>query len=121
MLSTSLNGIAVLSINSANYGCIINGISKNDALNLLKICQFYQRESNIMKVNNYNEFIAIYKTGKEIIMFGNIEVGKHKFHQYKSSFWINNMDISKISVPNRVTFGEKDFKYFIGYKESEKC
>ena len=121
MLSTSLNGIAVLSINSANYGCIINGISKNDALNLLKVCQFYQRESNIMKVNNYNEFIAIYKTGKEIIMFGNIEVGKHKFHQYKSSFWINNMDISKISVPNRVTFGEKDFKYFIGYKEGEKC
>ena len=40
MMSISLNGIAVLSINGANYGCIINGISKNDALNLLKICRF---------------------------------------------------------------------------------
>ena len=75
MMSISLNGIAVLSINGANYGCIINGISKNDALNLLKICQFYQQERNIMKVKNYNEFITIYKTGKEIIMFGNVEVG----------------------------------------------
>ena len=120
MPSTSLNSIAVLSISSANYGCIINGISKNDALNLLKICQFYQRESNIMKVNNYNEFIAIYKTGKEIIMFGNIEVGKHKFHQYKSSFWINNMDISKIAVPNRVLFGEKDFKFLLDIRRVKK-
>ena len=120
MPSTSLNSIAVLSINSANYGCIINGISKNDALNLLKICQFYQRESNIMKVNNYNEFIAIYKTGKEIIMFGNIEVGKHKFHQYKSSFWINKMDISKIAVPNRVLFGEKDFKFLLDIRRVKK-
>ena len=117
MPSTSLNSIAVLSISSANYGCIINGISKNDALNL---CQFYQRESNIMKVNNYNEFIAIYKTGKEIIMFGNIEVGKHKFHQYKSSFWINNMDISKIAVPNRVLFGEKDFKFLLDIRRVKK-
>ena len=40
MMSISLNGIAVLSINSANYGCIIKGISEKDALNLPKICRF---------------------------------------------------------------------------------
>ena len=120
MMSISLNGIAVLSINGANYGCIINGISKNDALNLLKICWFYRQEKNIMKVKNYNKFVTIYKTGKEIIMFGNIEVEKHKFHQYKSPIWISNMDISKTVVPNRVPFGKKDFKYFIGYEEDKK-
>ena len=37
-----------------------------------------------MKVKSYYKFITIYKTGKEIIMFGNIEVEKQKFHQYKS-------------------------------------
>ena len=64
MMSISVNGIAVLSIHGANYGCIINGISKNDVLNLLKIFRFYRQERNIMKVKNYNKFITIYKTGK---------------------------------------------------------
>ena len=73
-----------------------------------------------MKVKNYNKFITVYKTGKEIIMFGNIEVEKHKFHQYKSAIWINKKDISKIVLLNRVPFGKKDFKYFIGYEEGKK-
>ena len=30
------------------------------------------------------------------------------------------MDTSKIVVPNRVPFVEKDFKYFIGYEEGEE-
>ena len=120
MMSASLSGIAVLSINSANYRCIINRISKNDALNLLKIYRSYQQERNILKVKNYNELITVYKTSKKIITFGNIEVKKYKFHQYKSVIWINNKDISKIVVPNRVTFVKKDFKCFIGYKEDKK-
>ena len=119
-MSASLSGIAVLSINSANYRCIINRISKNDALNLLKIYRSYQQERNILKVKNYNELITVYKTSKKIITFGNIEVKKYKFHQYKSVIWINNKDISKIVVPNRVTFVKKDFKCFIGYKEDKK-
>ena len=120
MMSASLNGIAVLSINGANYRCIINRISKNDPLNLLKIYRNYREERNIMKVKNYNKLITVYKTSKEIMMFGNIEVKKYKFHQYKSLMWINNKDISKIVVPSRVSFGKKDFKYFIGYKEDKK-
>ena len=119
-MSASLSGIAVLSINSANYRCIINRISKNDALHLLKIYRSYRQERNILKVKNYNELITVYKTSKKIITFGNIEVKKYKFHQYKSVIWINNKDISKIVVPNRVTFVKKDFKCFIGYKEDKK-
>ena len=119
-MSASLSGIAVLSINSANYRCIINRISKNDALNLLKIYRSYRQERNILKVKNYNELITVYKISKKIITFGNIEVKKYKFHQYKSVVWINNKDISKIVVPNRVTFVKKDFKCFIGYKEDKK-
>ena len=31
-----VNGIAILNINGADYRCIINGISKSDAVNLLE-------------------------------------------------------------------------------------
>ena len=27
-----------INLNDTNYGCIINGVSKSDAVNLLKIC-----------------------------------------------------------------------------------
>ena len=36
MMSINLNDIAILNINSADFCCIINGISISDALNLLK-------------------------------------------------------------------------------------
>ena len=36
MMSANLNEIAVLNIYGVNYHCIINGISKSDAVNLLQ-------------------------------------------------------------------------------------
>ena len=36
MMSINLNDIATLRIKGADYCCIINGISKSDAINLLK-------------------------------------------------------------------------------------
>ena len=73
-----------------------------------------------MKIKNYKKFITIYETGKEIITLGDTEVKKHKFHQYKGPISINDADISKIVVSNRVRFGKKGFKYFIGYEDSKK-
>ena len=52
--------------------------------------------------------------GKEIITFGNIEVEKHKFHQHQSPILIGEVDINKIIVSNKVSFGKKGFRYFIG-------
>ena len=40
--------------------------------------------------------------------------------QYKSPILIDNIDISKIVVSNKVSFGKKDFKYFSGYKDAKK-
>ena len=36
MMSINPNDTAILNMNGADYGCIINGISKSGALNLLK-------------------------------------------------------------------------------------
>ena len=52
--------------------------------------------------------------GKTIMKFGDIEIEKQKFHHHKRSISIKNVDINKIVVSNKVSFGKKGFKYFIG-------
>ena len=62
------------------------------------------------------------KTDKKIINFGDTEVEKkpHKFHQNKSPILINNLDTNKIVISNNVSCGKRDFKYFIGCKDTKK-
>ena len=55
---------------------------------------------------------------KIIIKFGDIEINKQKFNQHKRPISINSIDINKIIVPNKVSFGKKGFKFFIGYKDA---
>ena len=38
---------------------------------------------------------------------------KNKFHQHKSLISMNNIDINKIVLSNKVCFGKKGFEYFI--------
>ena len=52
-----------------------------------KALLIWRKKRSIIKTKNYKNNIAIYRMGKEVIRFGNIEVEKHKFHQYKSQFW----------------------------------
>ena len=47
-----------------------------------------------------------------------LEIGKLKFHLHRSLIVIDNIDIDKIA--NKVSFGKKDIKYFIGYNNAEK-
>ena len=57
---------------------------------------------------------------KTIIKFDDTEVEKYKFRQHKSPFLIDNIDINKILVSNKVSFGKKNFEYFVGYKDAKK-
>ena len=57
---------------------------------------------------------------EKTIKFGDIEIKQQKFHQHKESISIKNTDINRITVSNKVCFGEKGFKCFIGYKKAEK-
>ena len=50
--------------------------------------------------------------GKEIIAIGNIEVGKHKFHQHKTPISIYDLNDDRIVESNKV-FWVKKHKYFI--------
>ena len=57
------------------------------------------------------------KMEKAVIKFSDIEIQKPKFHQHKGPILTKNIDINKIVVSNKVRFGKKRFKYFIGYKD----
>ena len=43
-----------------------------------------------------------------------------KFHQNKSPISINDTDINKIVVSNKLPFDKQGFIYFIGYKDDKK-
>ena len=45
--------------------------------------------------------------GKEILMFGNIEIEKNKCYRYKSPIFLKDVDIEKVLVSNKISFGEK--------------
>ena len=57
---------------------------------------------------------------KRVITFGDIEIQKQKFHQHKGPISIKNIDIDKVIVSNKVPFGKKGFKCFIGYEDAKK-
>ena len=42
---------------------------------------------------------------RSIIKFGDIEIKKQKFHQHKRPISIKNIDINKIVVSNKASFG----------------
>ena len=52
---------------------------------------------------------------KEILRLSDIEIEKNKFHHDKSPIFSEDADNEKISVSNKISFGEKNYKYFIGY------
>ena len=49
---------------------------------------------------------------EKIIKSGGIEIQKQKFYQHKGPISIKNIDINKIVVSNKVSFGKTGFKYF---------
>ena len=52
---------------------------------------------------------------KKIIIFGNIDVEKHKFHQYKNAISIYDLNIDRIVVSNKVPFSKKCYMYMNKY------
>ena len=59
------------------------------------------------------------KIENKIVKCVNIEFKKQTFPQNNRPILIKNLDINKIVVSNKVSFGKKESKYFIGYKETK--
>ena len=53
---------------------------------------------------------------KEIVTFSNNEIEKRKLHCCKSPIFRKDVDIHNILTSNKISSGEKNYKYFIGSK-----
>ena len=53
--------------------------------------------------------------GKEILTFKGIEMEKNEIYLHKIPIFLGDVDIQKVLVSNKISFGEKNCKYFIGY------
>ena len=53
--------------------------------------------------------------GKEILTIGDIDIEKNKFYCHKTPILLGDVDIEKVLVSNKISFVEKNYKYFIGY------
>ena len=53
--------------------------------------------------------------GKQILTFVKTEIEKNKFHRYRTPIFLRDVDIKKALVTNKISFGGKNYKYFIGY------
>ena len=58
---------------------------------------------------------------KTIIKSDDIEMEKQKFHQHKRPILINNIDINKIVVSNKVSFSKKGFEYCMHISSKNEC
>ena len=56
---------------------------------------------------------------KTVIRFGDTEIEKQKFHQHKRPISIENIDVNKIVVSNKVSFDKQGFKYLIGCRDDK--
>ena len=45
--------------------------------------------------------------GKEVITFGDTEVDKRKFYRYKNRIFLNAVNVDKILVSKKISFGKK--------------
>ena len=55
------------------------------------------------------------KIDKEILTFDDIKIIKNIFYHHKTPIFLKDVDITKVLVSNNISFGEKNYKYFIGY------
>ena len=54
--------------------------------------------------------------GKEILLFGDIEIKKHKLYRYKSPIFLEDVDIDNVLVSNKISPGKKKIhKYSVDY------
>ena len=91
MMSMNLSDIAILNIKGSDYRCIISLISQNEAINLMQNANFNQKKRNIIKHK------------KSVIIF--------KFYHHKTPIFLGDVDIEKVLVSNKISFGEKNYKH----------
>ena len=82
-MSMNISDIAILNIKVSDYCCIISGISKNNAINVMQNIDLTEMP-NIIK---HKKILSRIKMGIEILKFGDIKIEKNKFIPIKVLFF----------------------------------
>ena len=72
------------------------------------------------KVEYYKDLLSHKKLGEEFFTFWDNETEKNRFYRNKTPIFFRDVDIEKVLVSNKISFGEKNYKYFIGYLYNDK-
>ena len=83
VMSMNISDIAILNIKVSDYCCIISGISKSNAINLMQNIDLTEMPNIIKR----KEILSRIKMGKEILKFGDIKIEKNKFIPIKVLFF----------------------------------
>ena len=59
MMSMNISNVVILNIKGADYGCIVDRISKSEAINVMQNINLTKKKQNIIKY----KFIITYKNG----------------------------------------------------------
>ena len=55
------------------------------------------------------------KVYTEILTFGKTDIENDKFYRHKSPIFLEDVNIKKVLVSNKIYFGEKNYKHLISY------
>ena len=108
MMSISLNNIAILNIKGSDCCCIISLISKNKTKKLVRNTDLTgQTLEGIKNLFSYTKMV------NEISTFDTI--GPEVNFTIMRLLLLRYVDIGKVLVSSKISFGEKSYKYFVGY------
>ena len=103
MMSINLSDIAILNTKGSDYCCIISLYRKNEAINLMQNADLSEKVEHFKAKNLFSHI----KMGKEILTFGNIAIEKYFFCSQKTLIFWSDVDIEKVLVSSKISFGEK--------------
>ena len=72
MISMNLNDITIINVKGSDYHCIISLISKNKDIKLMQNNDLTKKSRTLLN----KKLLSNIKMGKEVLTFGDIEIGK---------------------------------------------
>ena len=86
-------------------------MSKYEPMNIIKNSNLKEKSGTLQNKTIFvNMYIKIDK--KKIVAFSDTKIEKHNFHYLKNSILIDDVDIDKILISNKICFDRKRFSIF---------
>ena len=92
----NLSNIACLNIKGSNCCCIITGISKNEAINLMQNIDLIEKRG--IRIIKHKNSLSHIKMVKEILTFGDTEISGEKNYKYFIGYLYNDHKVKPLHL-----------------------